>query len=145
MNNRKPNYISLCSTFLIENEKRHFEWGVFDCCLFVADWVNLQFDVDPAQQYRGRYKTEMGSIRAMKRFGAKSADLNKTWTHALGIEATLGMAASRGDVVLVKQEDGTELVGVFYANSVFAVSKSGLLRLKPDTIQCHWKLELLNG
>lgn len=140
MQNRQQNWIALCSTFLIEHEKTPFRWGEFDCCLFVADWVKMQFGVDPAAQYRGKYSTERGSIRALKKYGAKTSDLKQAWTHALNIEPTNGCAANRGDVVLVKQPCGNELIGVFYANCVFAVSTDGLIRLKPSLIQCHWRL-----
>lgn len=33
-----------------------FEPGVFDCCIYVADWVELCTGVDPMSDYRDRYR-----------------------------------------------------------------------------------------
>lgn len=44
--------------YLREAADRPFEWGVFDCCLFFADWVSWQTGFDPARDLRHTYSTE---------------------------------------------------------------------------------------
>lgn len=142
---RDINWVTKCTEFLNKHEKTAFNWGTFDCCLFTADWVKIQFGIDVASEYRGHYTTETGSVRALKRYGAKTTDLKSTWSFVLDMKPTQGLAASRGDVVLVKQTSGIELIGVCFGNSVFAVSTQGLIRLPISQVVCHWKLGVFNG
>ena len=46
---------------------RPFLWGEFDCCLFAADCTASVCGVDPAENYRGKYTTETGAKRQLKK------------------------------------------------------------------------------
>jgi hypothetical protein len=43
-----------------------FEWGRRDCALMAADWVLEMTGIDFAAPFRGRYKTAVGSNRALR-------------------------------------------------------------------------------
>jgi len=72
-----------------------FEWGKTDCCMFAANVVEEMTGIDYAKEFRGKYKTMKGAIRALKRKGLdevmdgkfKRTDFPK-----------------RGDVVLINKE-----------------------------------------
>lgn len=44
-----------------------FQWGQCDCLLAVADVVEAVTGVDPAAKIRGRYTTELGAAKLMRR------------------------------------------------------------------------------
>ena len=43
--------------YLSHAARRPFEYGRFDCLLYLADWVKARHGFDPAAQWRGRYDT----------------------------------------------------------------------------------------
>ena len=55
--------------YLWEAARTPFGWGASDCSLFLADWVKDLRRVDPAAAWRGRYRTELGCKRLVKREG----------------------------------------------------------------------------
>lgn len=46
------------NAFLDKSARRPFEWGVCDCMLEVADWLDQSCGFDVANEWRGRYSTE---------------------------------------------------------------------------------------
>lgn len=49
---------------------RPFAWGWHDCALHSANAVLAMTGTDFAKLFRGRYRTAIGSARALKRYGA---------------------------------------------------------------------------
>lgn len=101
-----------------------FVWGKSDCALFLADWVFQYTGTDFAAPYRSRYKTEIGSKRALKKQG--HADLTSVITAALGEPLATPFMAQRGDAVLVEADYG-ETCGIVAANGVLV---QGIERVK---------------
>lgn len=66
--------------YLREAARTPFAWGRTDCCLFLADWVMAVRGIDPAQPLRGRYISERGAERWLRRHG--------------GLVATVGLCAA---------------------------------------------------
>jgi len=80
---RAAGWPRLLNNYLIEAQKRYvttgFEWGRFDCCTFVSDWVLRCTGVDPMADLRGKYSDrdqalallEQGSLatRLIQAFG----------------------------------------------------------------------------
>lgn len=57
-------------TMYLRNEAaRPFEWGVCDCCLFGANWVEQEIGIDLAKAFRGRYASAMGAERFIREAG----------------------------------------------------------------------------
>jgi hypothetical protein len=55
--------------FLREHARRPFQWGICDCCLFLADWIAYRDGVDPACHLRGTYSTEREMRHLLKARG----------------------------------------------------------------------------
>lgn len=51
--------------FLDRAAKRGFEWGVSDCVLEVADWLDMSCGFDAAADWRGRYHDQAGAEALM--------------------------------------------------------------------------------
>lgn len=73
-------------------------WGLADCFLWPADWVLARTGVDPAEGFRGRYRTALGATRLVQRAGGALA----LW-RAQAARAGLNLAGRPrpGDVGLV--------------------------------------------
>lgn len=55
---------------------KRFEYGVFDCCLFGADWIQAVSGYDPAEDLRGTYSTKGGAAKIILRAGGMKALLD---------------------------------------------------------------------
>lgn len=73
-----------------------FEWGRHDCCTFAAGAVYAMTGFDHMAEFRGRYTTRIGSLRALKRFGAGALapTLDQKFT------PIAAATAQRGDIVM---------------------------------------------
>ena len=60
---RKPDWQALLDAFLAEHQFDTFQYGRWDCCLFVCDAVLVMTGVDPAAAYRGTYSSRAQSRR----------------------------------------------------------------------------------
>jgi hypothetical protein len=107
------------------NQDKHFEWGTFDCCLFAADCVKAMTGQDPAQEFRGKYKTRLGAARKLKELGA--GDLESTLNDKLG-EPVPGYP-QKGDICLVDTEDGPA-AGVVFSRVIWVPGPTGLQAIK---------------
>ena len=125
---RLPGWRGRFSACLIRAAGRSFEWVSHNCALFVADGVLAQTGKDFAEPFRGKYSTELGAARALKKYGA--GDLEKTIAQALpkgGLKT-----AKLGDVAIVEGPDG--LCGGFWLRANIAlVSQEGLVHLSQDS------------
>ena len=73
-----------------------FAWGAHDCALFAADCVQAVTGTDPAADLRGKYRTEAGAARHIKRLGGMEAIADAR----LGARVPVLMAQV-GDVALI--------------------------------------------
>jgi hypothetical protein len=100
-------------------------YGRYDCCIFAAGGVIAMTGVDPMPEFRGRYSTRIGYLRALKRYGAGTlpATLDTKFDR---IPASL---AQRGDLIMT----GGHLA-IAFNEFAFAVGEAGeregLLRLE---------------
>jgi hypothetical protein len=69
----EPDVGEALAVFLGRAARTPFVWGTFDCCLWLADWVLERRGVDPAADLRGRYASELGCARLLKRRGGLPA------------------------------------------------------------------------
>ena len=103
-------------SFLEQNRGRTFAYGQWDCCTFAAGAVAAMTGVDPMPEFRGRYTTSRGSVRALRRIGAGTlaATLDRKF------EAVDASLAHRGDIVM---SDG--LLGICLGPFLIAVGAEG--------------------
>lgn len=93
-------------SFCRQGRDRTFEWGVFDCVTWAADWVHELTGIDPISDIRGSWHDAASAVEVLTRLGG----LRAAATSLLGAEAPLPFT-QRGDVVLVEIE-GREALGV---------------------------------
>ena len=112
-----------------------FVCGESDCCLAVANIVKAYTGVDIAETFRGKYKTELGARRALKRYAGgdikSAADLI--------LERVPVEQASRGDIGLVTTDSG-ESLAVLFNQRAWAMSLSGMVDLPISSVICAWRI-----
>lgn len=113
---RFPDWEARLAAYLEPLRLRPFAWGERDCCLFCAGAVEAMTGVDPMPEFRGRYKTATGAVRALRRHGAGTLDATLD-TKFTPIPASL---ARRGDIVM-----SGGLLGVCMGHHLVAVGQEG--------------------
>ena len=119
--------------YLAVEAGRPFAWGESDCVLFAAGAVEAMTGVDPAAPWRGRYRTERGAWRVLRRAGfrdhleAAAAVLPQIPAGAAregdlavvgeGREATIGIIVR--DHVVCRADTGVRLVSRRQASRAF--------------------------
>lgn len=134
---RFSDWPSRLNEFIHSRRSTPFQWGQHDCCLFAADAVQAITGDDHAAEYRGKYTTELGAARALKKHG--NGTLEATLTAKLG-DPIPRLRASRGDVVAVNTKDGVAL-GIFYGAGAICVTRDGLTTLPLNEILTVWRVE----
>lgn len=69
---RFPDWPVRLEAFLLANQARAFEWGKWDCSLFVADAIHEMTGLDPALRLRDSYATYRGALTACLSIDRKS-------------------------------------------------------------------------
>lgn len=113
-----------------------FAWGKHDCALFAADVVLAITGSDPAEAVRGRYRSQSGAGRALKKLGCKN--LEAAATKALG-QPLPPRRLQRGDVALLDLPTGPTL-GICVGATVAAPAETGLAFLPLDNAIKGWHL-----
>ncbi|MBC3411275.1 hypothetical protein HU720_08155 [Pseudomonas sp. SWRI51] len=114
--------------------ERPFSWGEFDCCLFAADCSMAICGVDPAASYRGRYTTETGAKRLLKR---NHGSLEGAWDACFSrVEPAF---TQRGDVALYDGPNGRG-VAVYWAGDFWSASEEGVGRIDCAPLVV-WRIE----
>ena len=118
-------YLDACAT-------RPFAYGAHDCCLFGAGAIEALTGHDAGKPWRGKYRTEAGAAKALKRRWFD--DIDGPFTDLLG-EPTAPLMAARGDIV----SDGAN-IGVMWVGGAWFVTDDGL-QMQPATgLQRCWKV-----
>ncbi len=122
---RKPDWEARLAAYLEPLRLRPFAWGSHDCTTFTAGAVLAMTDVDPMPEFRGRYSTAIGSVRALRQIGAGTLE----GTLDSKFEAVSPSLAQRGDIVM---SDG--LLGLCWGRFLIAVGsegeRDGLIRIE---------------
>lgn len=105
------------------------DWGVSDCLLTAADAIQAVTGIDPLKQFRGKYTTEHGAAKLMKK--NKCADVEDVFEKYLGLKQVGRLSARRGDVGVIMIE-GHATAGYFMEYG-FAVKQINGLSFFPRT------------
>jgi hypothetical protein len=125
--------------FLKSQQNASFAWGLNDCFLFASSCVEIMTGHDPMANWRGKYKTEQGALRLLKKHGGGS--VLTAFSEFFGpIKPRLN--AVNGDLILIETETGPA-VGVMYACQVWAMSPTGLVNLPIRSAVGCWPLQNL--
>lgn len=104
---RLPDWEERLATYLASVRETPHAYGRHDCALHGANAVLAQTGVDHGAPFRGRYKTEIGAARALRRFGAGTVEATYD-AHFPSIPPAL---AQRGDIVLAQGAIGVCIGG----------------------------------
>jgi len=131
--NREGDWQSRLSEYIgsVRDGGLQFQYGKHDCCTFAAGAVEAITGVDPIPEFRGKYQTEIGSLKALKKLGAGN------------LEATLdakfpaqGIAhAQRGDLVFCEGN-----LGVVMGRWAWFLSDDSLERIALQDCSRAWKV-----
>lgn len=105
--------------FLRSAEAKRFQDGVWDCCLFPADWVLAVTGIDGASPWRGRYHARIGWLRILSRDGGMLAVVERG-AQIAGLSETTTPA--RGDIGVIETANGP--VGAICLGERWAVASS---------------------
>lgn len=114
--NRYPDWEARLAAYLETIRLRPFEWGRHDCCTFAAGAVEAMTGIDPMPEFRGHYRTRIGSLRALRKLGA--GDLASTLD--LKFETVAPSLAHRGDIVM-----SAGALGICLGGFLIAVGSEG--------------------
>jgi hypothetical protein len=118
---------------LAERWARPFAWGSQDCGLFAADGVLAITGRDPAADLRGRYKTEQGAARVIKRLGG----LGSIAAARFGAEVWPALAQP-GDVGLLVLAD-RELLAICNGTNWLAPGEHGVVQMSSSSAVRAWR------
>ena len=140
---RRSDWQSVLDEFLRAHHNRRFEYGTWDCCLFVCDAIVAMTGVDLAASYRGKYSTRTGALHVIsERTGTASilavAENSAAAHHMPEIPV---LHAHRGDMVVVARGRDYSL-GLVALNGrdVIVTSKRGLWRLPLSHAVRAWQV-----
>lgn len=110
-----------------------FAWGTHDCCLFAADAVMVQSDIDPASGLRGTYASAREAMELLTELGGLPA------VAARAGAPIPALCAQVGDIGLV-EHDGRELLAVCAGPVWLVPAELGLAALPIDSATCAWRV-----
>ncbi|OBQ72401.1 DUF6950 family protein [Mesorhizobium loti] len=110
-------------------------WGQSDCLLTVMDVVAEITGFDPAADIRGKYKTEAGAARILRKRGFDDVEMALA-----SLFAPVGrLMAQRGDVGVVDQ-DGQLCAGFMCDRGFMARTETGVFILPQSAIKTAFKV-----
>jgi len=112
-----------------------FAWGVNDCALFAADAIRAITGVDHAAIFRGLYDTREQAEAIVAQYGGLRPFVN----YFLGPEIDPKLAR-RGDIALITDAKGREVLSVCLGASFTATGETGLKFFKIKDAVSAWRV-----
>ena len=119
--------------------ERPFDWGEHDCALFAADCVAAVTGHDPGAWFRGRYSTEVGARRAIRRFCGERGVTAAFGDVLLGPRLASINLAQRGDLVLAPTPTGPAF-GVVMPRGAMVAGERGLVVYPLSASLVGWRI-----
>jgi hypothetical protein len=143
MLSRRADWQQRLQQYLDLSSQACFQYGLFDCCLFVCDAIREMTDFDLAADFRGRYDSA-ASARAAMFHSVSSHSVRKvaeviTTRNAMPEVAPL--LAQRGDVALLCRVR-TDSLGLVALNGreILTCERRGLRRLPLASALRVWRV-----
>ena len=125
--------------YMRQAEARRFQFGAWDCCLWVAGWIQAKRGIDVAAAWRGRYATEKAAAALIFRAGGLTQLLDDI-ALAHGLERTEDPQIGDVGVVWVETARGREHAAAIRTGIGWAVlSVGGLSVIQTDPLSA-WKV-----
>jgi hypothetical protein len=137
---RKPDWQSALSEYVIACAQQPFRYGAMDCGLFVAGAMEAMTGVDVAAELRGKYTNRTQAFEAIRRAcGRKSMGAIADHLAAkFGIEEVAILSAWRGDAV--QSRTGRLGIVAMHGTEILTPAKFGLLRLPLEHAVRAWRI-----
>jgi hypothetical protein len=113
--------------FLQQAGARPFEWGSWDCLMWLAEWVKARRGVDPGADHRHHYSSALEAARIVAKAGGMVAHVDEC-VLPLGLKRTDDPKA--GDIVVVDSPHGKMGALVIGPGSVACAMQQGLLYVR---------------
>lgn len=127
---RLPDWEPRLSAYLASVADKAYAFGRHDCLLFVAGAVRAVTGHDPGRGHRGKYSTEAGAVRYLKRLGFDSpSDLLDSM-----FERRTRAFAMRGDIAL----DREGIPGIVIGSEALMIGDGGVVRVPRSDWQRAW-------
>lgn len=112
-------------SYILEGRANSFEWGKWDCALFVCGAIEAMTGEDLGKSYRGRYTTAAGGLKLIKKDGYKD---HAEFAAAFLEEDPRGPAfAMLGDIVAYKVDGNTGIaLGVCNGETSYVLMPEGM-------------------
>jgi hypothetical protein len=140
---RYPDWQQRLSEFLSETKSLTFQYGRFDCCLFVADAVLSMTGVDIASGYRDKYNSLEESINLIQlHSGSKSLQpfIHQALKQYNLLEVPV-LNAQRGDIILVKRSIDFSLGLISLSGKeIIAVGERGIIKINLKHAFKAWRI-----
>ena len=118
---RFDDWIQRLVTYVSACHRTPYQPGRHDCALFAAGAVQAMTGVDPAAEFRGRYRTVRGGLRILRKLG--HAD-HVALTVSVLPEIPVAMARA-GDIAVLDGDDGPAM-GVVQGERVYVLRPDGV-------------------
>jgi len=140
---RYPDWPARLERFLLEHNDRPFQYGTWDCGLFVAGAIRAMTGTDPAAGVRGLYasRTEvMDLIRSHTGAARLSAMVERIATR-MGMPEIPVSSACRGDVLLLRRSRGNSLaLMALDGHSALVLGWKGIRKIAEPAIARAWRV-----
>jgi len=122
--------------YLREVHGRGFDWTAWNCCTFVAGWVQR---MTGTRVMLGQPVTpsRLAAHRLIAQIGGTLRGVWTLWLHRDPIDPQL---AQVGDIVGLSEQDA-QAVGVCCGRTVAVLTEAGLCHVSMERAACAWRLE----
>jgi hypothetical protein len=140
MPTRCANWPEALAAYIDRKRNEPFAWGVNDCCLFGADWIQLCTGLDPAATLRGTYDRALSGVRVLENHGGLIGTI-QAHMEPLGFKPISQGFAARGDIAVRDCGNG-DTMAILIGSSIAYVGKDGLLFAElNDSVETRfWKI-----
>jgi hypothetical protein len=140
MPTRCANWPETLAAYIDRKRSEPFAWGVNDCCLFGADWIQLCTGLDPAATLRGTYDRALSGVRVLEKHGGLIGTI-QAHMEPLGFKPIGQGFAARGDIAVRDCGNG-DTMAILIGSSIAYVGKDGLLfaELNDGVETRFWKI-----
>lgn len=135
---RYPDWPARLAAHLAQVKALPFAWVGNDCCTFAAGAVLAITGVDAMAPLRGRYATQAGAARLIKRAGG----LQPLVCRYLGQPLAAPSLAGRGDVVLFNMAApyGPHALGICVGSHIAAPGPAAMVLLPVTAAAAAWRV-----
>ena len=118
-------------------DKKPYEIGVHDCAIFAAETLALISPFDFTLVFKGKYKTRIGSLKFIKKYGKT---LEEAVSAIVGIKSISPTLSIRGGIVIIKDDNGMEHIGICLGDRSAFLSENGLIFVRTLDCIATWRI-----